>query len=215
MKTQEKEETQEEAVQRSEEVQTIIDRMPTRGATYAIILTTLLITAIFVLGCIIKYPDTVDGQISITSHLAPVRLVANTSGKLHLLNENKAPIYEGQVIAYIDNEANYKDILFIDSLLNRYNDKDLENFPTINGLILGSISSTYNSFVIAHSQYYRMLHSDIYKTMCNSLQQQNIINAGIIENLDKELSLKGKKLNIEKGLPVSYTHLTLPTILLV
>lgn len=47
MKTQEKEETQEEAVQRSEEVQTIIDRMPTRGATYAIILTTLLITAIF------------------------------------------------------------------------------------------------------------------------------------------------------------------------
>lgn len=200
MKTQEKEETQEEAVQRSEEVQTIIDRMPTRGATYAIILTTLLITAIFVLGCIIKYPDTVDGQISITSHLAPVRLVANTSGKLHLLNENKAPIYEGQVIAYIDNEANYKDILFIDSLLNRYNDKDLENFPTINGLILGSISSTYNSFVIAHSQYYRMLHSDIYKTMCNSLQQQNIINAGIIENLDKELSLKGKKLNIEKGL---------------
>lgn len=200
MKTQEKEETQEEAVQRSEEVQTIIDRMPTRGATYAIILTTLLITAIFVLGCIIKYPDTVDGQISITSHLAPVRLVANTSGKLHLLNENKAPIYEGQVIAYIDNEANYKDILFIDSLLNRYNDKDLENFPTINGLILGSISSTYNSFVIAHSQYYRMLHSDIYKTMCNSLKQQNIINTGVIENLDKELSLKGKKLNIEKGL---------------
>lgn len=200
MKAQEKKETQEEAVQRSEEVQTIIDRMPTRGATYAIILTTLLITVIFVLGCIIKYPDTVDGQISITSHLAPVRLVANTSGKLHLLNENKTSIYEGQVIAYIDNEANYKDILLVDSLLNKYNDKDLESFPTTNGLILGSISSTYNSFVIAHSQYYRMLHSDIYKTMCNSLRQQNIINTGIIENLDKELSLKGKKLNIEKEL---------------
>lgn len=40
--------TPKETVQRSEEVQTIIDRMPTRGATYAI-----------------------DGQISITSHLAP------------------------------------------------------------------------------------------------------------------------------------------------
>lgn len=36
----EEEAKKEEVVQRSEEVQTIIDRMPTRGATYAIILTT-------------------------------------------------------------------------------------------------------------------------------------------------------------------------------
>lgn len=192
--------TPKETVQRSEEVQTIIDRMPTRGATYAIVLTTLLITIIFVLGCIIKYPDTVDGQISITSHLAPIRLVANTSGKLHLLKESKVIVYEGEVIAYIDNEANYKDILFIDSLLNRYKNNSLEDFPFTSSLLLGNISSAYNSFMIAHSQYYRMLHSDIYKTMRNSLKQQNIINGGIIENLDKELFLKREKLNIEKEL---------------
>ena len=40
------EEKKEEAIQRSEEVQTIIDRMPTRGATYAIGLTSLLVTII-------------------------------------------------------------------------------------------------------------------------------------------------------------------------
>lgn len=34
--------------------------------------------------------------------------------------------------------------------------------------------------------------------MCNSLQQQNEINSEIIENLNKELLLKGKKLSIEK-----------------
>lgn len=190
----------EEAVQRSEEVQTIIDRMPTRGATYAIVLTTLLVITILVLGFIIKYPDTVDGQISITAHSAPIRLVANTSGKLHLLYDSKISVNEGQVIAYIDNGANYKDVLLIDSLLIRYNDQDLENFPIISSLILGEISSAYNSFSIAHSQYYRMLHSDIYKTMCNSLRQQNIINNGIIQNLDKELSLKERKLTIEKEL---------------
>ena len=42
------------------------------------------------------------------------------------------------------------------------------------------------------------MHSDVYKTMCNSLQQQNEINSEIIENLNKELLLKGKKLSIEK-----------------
>lgn len=200
METQKDKEVKEETIQRSEEVQTIIDRMPTRGAAYTIVLTTLLVAVTLALGLIIKYPDTVDGQISITSHLAPIRLVANTSGKLHLLYENRASVNEGQVIAYIDNGANYKDVLFIDSLLNRYNNQNLENFPITSSLIVGEISSAYHSFSIAHSQYYRMLHSNIYNTMCNSLRQQNIINAGIIQNLDKELSLKEKKLDLEKTL---------------
>lgn len=48
------EEKKEEAIQRSEEVQTIIDRMPTRGATYAIGVTSLLVTIIISLGFIIN-----------------------------------------------------------------------------------------------------------------------------------------------------------------
>ena len=83
--------TVEEKVQRNEEVQAIIDRMSTRSATYAI-----TCECNVTLGFIIKYPETVDGQISITARLAPVRLVANTSGKLHLLvnsNSLKNSIY--------------------------------------------------------------------------------------------------------------------------
>ncbi len=44
------------------------------------------------------------------------------------------------------------------------------------------------------------MHSDIYQTMRNSLLQQNEINANIIENLNKEIALKGNKLNIEEEL---------------
>lgn len=200
METQETEKENKEVIQRSEEVQTIIDRMPTKGATYAIILTSLLITIILILGFIIKYPDTVDGQISITAQLAPIRLIANTSGRLHLLHENKTTVNEGEAIAYIDNEANYQDILIVDSLLNIYNEKKLEDFPIFSGLILGEVSSSFSSFIITHTQYYRALHSDIYKIMCNSLQEQNIINTNIIRNLDKELFLKAEKLKIEADL---------------
>ena len=192
--------TEDKNVQRNEEVQAIIDRMPTRSATYAIILTLLLIGIITTLGFIIKYPETVDGQITITARLAPVRLVANTSGKLHLLIDNKTNVSEGTVVAYLDNQANYKDVLFLDSLLNRYNNRELENFPIITGLLLGEISSAFNSFVITHSRYYRMIHSDIYQTMRNSLLQQNEINTNVIENLNKEITLKGNKLNIEAEL---------------
>lgn len=197
-----------EDIQRNEEVQAIIDRMPTRSSTYAIILTTLFITIILLLGFIIKYPDTVDGNISITGRLAPVRLIANTSGKLHLLLDNKVAVNEGQVIAYIDNQANYQDVLYIDSILNRYDDQDIKEFPTISGLLLGEISSAYNSFIIAQSQYYRILHSDIYKTMRISLQQQNEINTGIIENLNQEITLKKNKLKIENEILIKDSALT-------
>lgn len=56
----------EECPERCEEVQAIIDRMPTVGATWVAVITGILIGMIFLLGFIIKYPDTVDGQITIT-----------------------------------------------------------------------------------------------------------------------------------------------------
>ena len=59
---------------RSEEVQAIIDRMPTRGAIWVAILVGVLIGVVFILGFIIKYPDTVDGQITITALLRCVWL---------------------------------------------------------------------------------------------------------------------------------------------
>ena len=49
------------SIERSEEVQAIIDRMPTNGATWIAVITSILIGVVFLLGFIIKYPDTVDG----------------------------------------------------------------------------------------------------------------------------------------------------------
>lgn len=40
---------------------------------------------VILLGFRIKYPDTVDGEVSVTAVTAPVRLVANTSGRMILL----------------------------------------------------------------------------------------------------------------------------------
>mgnify|MGYP000383323507 FL=1 len=104
-------------IQKSEEVQDIIDRMPTHWSQRVAWLTALLIAGIVTLGFVIKYPDTVDGQISVTGHAAPVRLVANSSGKMYLLKENGDQLVEGEVIAYIESGADYRDILRADSLL--------------------------------------------------------------------------------------------------
>ena len=106
--------------EKSEEVQVIIDRMPTQWAKYVSLITGILISLIIGSGFIIRYHDTVEGQISVTASMAPVRLVANTSGRLHPLESNKNMLYEGDVIAYIESGADYLDILQLDSLLHWY-----------------------------------------------------------------------------------------------
>jgi hypothetical protein len=65
------------ATTRSEEVQAIIDRMPTQWSKWIALLVGCLMGLVVLMGFLIKYPDTVDGEVSVTASAAPVRLVAN------------------------------------------------------------------------------------------------------------------------------------------
>lgn len=177
---------------RNEEVQAIIDRMPTQWARYVAIITGLLICGILLLGFLIKYPDTVDGQISITSHQAPIRLVANYTGKIHLLKDNGAFLRKGEVIAYIESGAEYNDILHLDSLLKTHTFSIAPQFflHLPDTLILGEVSSQYNAFVVAYAQYERTFSSDLYTTMRTNLENTIRLDEEIIINMQKEVAIR-------------------------
>lgn len=81
---------QDEISRKSEEVQAIIDRMPTYWVKWVALCVGVLMGVIVLLGFLIQYPDTVDGQISVTATTAPVRLVANSNGRINLLQSNKS-----------------------------------------------------------------------------------------------------------------------------
>ena len=166
--------------------------MPTRWAKYVSWMTVILIALIILSGFIIRYPDTVDGQISVTASIAPVRIVTGTTGRLRLLKENKSRMQAGEVIAYIESGADYRHVLSVDSLLQRYApEKSIRNaamFPF--ALDLGDLASAYHSFVIAHAEYERIRHTDIYKTMRQIITRQIQADKNVIGNMNRELSLK-------------------------
>lgn len=179
---------------KSEEVQAIIDRMPTYWVKYVALSVGALMGIIILLGFLIQYPDTVDGQISVTATTAPVHLVANANGRICLLQSNKNKLKKGSVISYIESGANYKHILLVDSLLNVANPAG-EDYPLPDTLILGEVSSSYNSFLLSHQQYKRLLASDLYATMRLNLQQQITWDEAVIDNLNREVKLKNEVLN--------------------
>jgi len=189
---------------KSEEVQVIIDRMPTQWAKYVSLITAILISLIIGSGFIIRYPDTVDGQISVTASIAPSRLVANTSGRLHLLEENNKMLCEGDVIACIVSGADYRDILRLDSLLYLYSSYLNPVFAVFDtqsppppvsfpySLNLGDITTAYNAFVIADREYRRLIYTDIYKTMREILTRQIATDKDVAFNMEEDLALKKK-----------------------
>lgn len=182
---------QDEISRKSEEVQAIIDRMPTYWVKWVALCVGILMGVIVLLGFLIQYPDTVDGQISVTATTAPVRLVANSNGRINLLQANKAQLQKGDVIAYLESGANYKHILWVENMLNALNENvSSKKISLPDTLILGEVSSAYNAFLLAYLQYERVLTSSIYGTMRQNLQQQIRSDEAVIANLDNEMQLK-------------------------
>ena len=175
--------------ERSEEVQTIIELMPTSWVKWFALGITCLMGIILALGFLIKYSDTVDGEISITGTQAPVRLVANNNGRIILLANNKQELQQGDVIAYITNGADYRHVLCVDSLLQNIYAQKLAEYPLPDSIILGEISSAYSSFYLAYMQYRRIMESDIYALMRNNLEQKIAVDNEVMNLLKQEIFL--------------------------
>lgn len=179
---------------RSEEVSDIIERMPTGWTRLVVAIITMIVAVMLSLGFVIKYPDTVEGQISITGEKAPVRLVASTSGRLQLLVDDNAEVQAGTYIGYIETGAVYEDILRLDSICNATFCMDTR-MELPERLELGALSTHYNDFVLAYTRYVQFRETKVYDNMRKALRHQQQSDRQIAENLQKEISLNSAVLS--------------------
>ena len=137
--------------QRTEEVRDIIDRMPHRTGRIVSVIVVSLAAFLVLFGLTIDYPEKVTGTISITARQAPVRLVANTSGRIHLLRMDGDMIRENETMAYLDNPARLADVLKIEKFIRENRADSIidrpENRSLANDLILGELSISYYSLL--------------------------------------------------------------------
>ena len=178
---------------RSEEVADIIDRMPTGWTRFVVAIIMVIVVTMVTLGCVIKYPDTVTGQISITGEIAPVRLISSASGRLHLLIDNNTEVREGSCIGYIETGASYKDILRLDSLCKVMPEIGTKiDLP--DNLELGALSGYYNDFVLSYIKYDQLRETKVYDNMRRTLRNQQLSNKQVSMNLKKEIDLNNEVL---------------------
>lgn len=179
---------------RSEEVQDIIERMPTRWCAWTALIVSLLMGVLLLLSFLISYPDTVDGEVSITQTSAPIRLLANTSGRLHLLEVSNKEVEEGTIIAYIESGAKFDDILKLKKGL----EDNAQSLP--DNLNVGELSGSYNSYLLAVQYWQRQKNSERYRTMRKSIESQIASNQKIVDQLSENKQLKAQvRNNLQKA----------------
>lgn len=177
--------------QRTEEVQQIIERMPTRFGLWITIIVLSLFSLLFLFGYKIRYPDVVIGQITINTHAAPLKLIANSNGKLHLSGfKSLATVQENDIVAYVQNSANLKDVEYVDRLIKYYNpteDKIIDLISRLpKNLALGELNNKYYTFINSLQELANYKHDQLFEKQKESLlklrfEQENAIQSSALK----------------------------------
>lgn len=165
-------------ITRSDEVQEIIGKSPSwllRSGQTALLIFLLLL----VLGSwLFHYPDIIRARVVVLSENPPAHIVARTTGRIdHLLVNDKDTVERGDVIAILENAANYDDVLMLKEVLTGV-DRFLISFDTMYYKVLtpdyrlGDIQSDYSSFLRLYNNYISFIRLGFYPQKVKSLEQQ-------------------------------------------
>jgi multidrug efflux pump subunit AcrA (membrane-fusion protein) len=137
---------------RSEEVQDILTKIPHWIIRWGSLVILIIFMLLFLVSWIVKYPDIITTEITITTQIPPEKLVAKTSGKIQaILINDKAIVNENTPLEVIENAANYKDVFLLKKITDTISLTNFKfPFEKLQATQLGEIE---NSFALFQKEY--------------------------------------------------------------
>lgn len=134
---------------RSDEVQEIISAVPSWMIRWGITLIFVLIVMLIALSWLIKYPDIIFGNATLTTLEPPVKLVVKSSGKLtNILLVDGSMIEKNQIIAEMESPVTQEGIGFLKNYVLKIRDylsnKGMELPITNETFVFGAMQTTFN-----------------------------------------------------------------------
>lgn len=164
----------------SEEAQEVLGRIPGWIVRRGIMLIFIIFLGIAI-GCyFIKYPQTVEAPVVITTIHPPADLIVRANGRIdEIFKENGQQVNKGDLIAILYNTADYRSVMTVYDSLKYYDSQDYISFVNAgwlkNDYALGELQSVYAEFVRLCSDY------------------RDYLNLGYIENKQQLIKEQIKK----------------------
>ncbi len=187
---------------RSEDFREIIGSTPNWIIRSTISVILLVIIILLIGSYFYKYPDFINGRITILSENPPIPIVARSSGKLqYLMVTNGQPVKSGLLVGVIENTADFQDVLSLKILLDSispviYTFDKLANIIIPVQLNLGSNQNFYSAFI---SQWYECLNFiqlDYFGQQMKSLSAQIFDYTAYLDQLKEQTEVLGKELDL-------------------
>jgi len=177
---------------RSEEVQDIISQVPGWLLRWGISLIFLLIGALLAVSWFIRYPDVIKASVIVTTDPAPINLVSRASGKILLLKKQNENVSKDEVLAVIQTNANYVDVLSLEKkLVNTDIDTHYQHLylslkqPTQ----AGELQSFLNNAIRSLQELTAFQQNDLHLKQIFHLQKQIASYKTLNQNLNEQLGL--------------------------
>ncbi len=143
---------------RSEEVQDILTEVPHWMIRWGSVLFLTLIGLMLLISWFVKYPDIIVSEVVVTTKIPPQKEYAKTTGKFDaILVKDNEIVEANQILAIIENAANYKDVIKLKSVIDTLKIKHKETFyfpiDELPILFLGDLESDFSLFENAYIQY--------------------------------------------------------------
>jgi len=166
---------------RTGEIDEILGKTPNRIIRWGVTVIFAVIVLVLIGSWFFKYPEvTSAANIQITTLAPPADVVARESGKIdQLLVTDNQPVSQDQVLAIIQNPANYRDVLRLHSMLDSlefllYTPDSI--FVVRGGSIpefeLGELQSVYSMFLSSYFDLVNFVELNYYPRKIEALQNQ-------------------------------------------
>ena len=137
---------------RSEDVQDILTKIPHWIIRWGSLVVLVILLLLFLVSWMVKYPDIITAEITITTQIPPEKLVAKTSGKIQvILIDDKELVNENTPLAVIENAANYKDVFLLKAITDTISLTN-SKFP-FEKLQAAQFGEIENSFAMFQKEY--------------------------------------------------------------
>lgn len=174
---------------RSEEVQDIITQMPGWLLRWGITLIFVLFVGLLAVSWFIKYPDVIKASVVVTTNPAPINLVSRTSGKILLLKNQNETVEKDEVLAVLQNNANYKDVLWLEKTIAEQNTTTDFYSSLSKNLAVGELQSFLNNAIRALQELMAFQQNELHQKQIAHLQKQIASYKRLNQNLQGQLGL--------------------------
>jgi HlyD family secretion protein len=163
---------------RSEGVQEILGMIPSWIVRWGMVMFFLIICLILFGSWVFKYPHMVKSRIIITTENPPSSSIARTNGRImELFVEDNQFVEEGQVLALIENTANYQDVKQLKELMDSFQVLLIKNPDSIQmvfpgNLNLGNYQSYYALFLKNYKDLRNFIRLDYHDQKIASMEQE-------------------------------------------